>query len=131
MSKYMFEHFCSYENVNPNEVADYYKCDPYALHVRLKNGECYYYDELDQTSRILPPDSGCMTERQIKHEFANRLRRIMWVKDITQMELSEGTGITQTMISKYLNQSAVPSFVNVVKIVKFIGCSLDDLTYND
>lgn len=101
------------------------------LIVKRKDGTSVLFDEATTETRTLPLDSSAMTDEEAVREFKFRLRRIMQRKGITQTELSSETGIPQYLISNYINGKTSPSFRNVDKIARALGCSTDDLRYID
>ena len=103
--------------------------DPNELKITLNNGSKFLYDDIDYTIRKLPTDRDNMSNHQIKREFGLRLKKIMYRRDITQEELSEKTGITQAMLSRYICGKALPGFSSVDKIAKALGCSVDEFRY--
>ena len=46
-----------------------------------------------------------------------------------QKDLSKKTGISETMISRYMNGLSNPGFFVVDKIARALDCSMDDLRY--
>jgi DNA-binding Xre family transcriptional regulator len=116
----------------PFIVRDAVKYEPfsnYAMVVTLTDGSKVFYDDDLHSIRNLPIDSGKLTEEQFRTEFGNRLYRMMMCKNVTQLELSERTGIPQPRISNYIRGKNIPSFYNIDKISKALGCTLDDLRY--
>lgn len=101
------------------------------LIVKRKDGTSVLFDEATAETRTLPLDSSAMTDEEAVREFKFRLRRIMQRKGITQTELSSETGIPQYLLSNYINGKTSPSFRNVDKIARALGCSTDDLRYID
>lgn len=99
------------------------------LEIRLDSDEVIIFDNSTCSARRLPPDSDEMTEEQFKKEFGFRLRRILEHKGLTQMELSDATGIPQCHISGYINGKHTPSFYIMHKISKALRCSVDDFRY--
>ena len=97
--------------------------------MRLDTGESFLYDDLDKTIRKLPLSSANMTELEVRREFCFRVRQIMTIKGITQVELSEMTGITQPALSNYLSCKTTPGFFAVDKIAKALKCSTDEFRY--
>ena len=97
--------------------------------IKTKDGEVYLYDLFDKSIRTLPEDRTNITEKQCRKEFGRRLRRIMWFRGMTQIELSEKTGIQQYAISNYTTGRTTPSFYIVDKIAKALHCSMDDFRY--
>ena len=101
----------------------------YDIHIKMNDGSTVLYDDFDKSFRTLPTHSDEMTEEQCRREFAYRLYNLMRRKCITQQELGDKTGIAQPQISLYLNAKSLPSFYNVDKIAKALGCSVDELRY--
>lgn len=112
-------------------VIDCYYNSPWEIIVELDNGSkqaCYPHHHM---LRFLPDNCDAITEAECRREFGIRLRYIMMSYGITQTELSEMTGITQSKISQYINSKALPSFYNTDKIAKAIGCPVDYFRYSD
>jgi transcriptional regulator with XRE-family HTH domain len=57
--------------------------------------------------------------------FAERVKFLMHAKGITQSQLSKACGITQSLISDYLNGKVEPSFKNARKMAGYFNVSLD------
>lgn len=99
------------------------------LVIKLRDGTSILYDDMDNSIRNLPIDSNNMTDIQCRREFGIRLQKIMYLKGVTQEELSRTTGISQTMISLYITGKNNPTFCKVDKIAKALNCSMDDFRY--
>lgn len=127
----MINEFISHYPSYQTKINAYREISPYELCIRLNDDTRLIYDTTDKTIRFLPRDSNSMTEQERRHEFGIRLRRLMWYEGMTQEKLSDVTGITQAMISRYLTGHSSPSFSNVDKICKALGCSMDRLRYFD
>ena len=63
--------------------------------------------------------------------FAKALRVKRAELGISQAKLAEMTGLTQSRLSKYEQQIAVPSFSTVVKLADAFGCELEDFAIAD
>lgn len=111
------------------QVDEYIYIGDYYLIARLCDGSRVCYDQDDRSIRSLPSDPDNMSEDQFRHEFGIRLRRLMKRKNITQVELAERMGISQTRISGYIRGKNTPSVFMVNKIAKALSCSIDELTY--
>ena len=111
------------------QMIDYEAINDFDIHIKLRDGSTVLYDDFDKSFRQLPESCIDLTEEQCRREFGSRLYRIMQRKCMTQEELSACTGIHQTIISKYINGKHTPSFYNVDKIAKALGCSVDELRY--
>jgi transcriptional regulator with XRE-family HTH domain len=61
----------------------------------------------------------------------NRLREIMKERDITQVDLSEKTGIAQSEISKIMNDRKPKlSLAQAQRVAKALNCSLEEIWPN-
>ena len=59
--------------------------------------------------------------------FSRGLRKLRADKQLTQTELAERVGISQTMISEYEKGRKKPTLDVVVLIADTLRCSVDDL----
>lgn len=60
-----------------------------------------------------------------------RIKEMLVQKNISQKQLSEITGITESAISHYIKGDRVPRGANLVKIAKALGTTADDLLSGD
>lgn len=103
--------------------------DRTSMIMKLDSGESFVYDDFDKTIRRLPKDSANMTELEFRREFCFRVRKIMMVKRVTQVELAQRTGISQPVLNNYLSCKTTPGFFAVDKIAKALKCSTDEFRY--
>lgn len=125
----MFESFKAFFPSLAESTVEYYNHSRSELVAKLDDGRAFLYDNTNNSIRKLPRDSNNMSEEEYRIEFSMRLKKIMYRKGWTQDDLSEATGITQAMISRYISRKATPSFYNVDKIAKALGCSTDEFRY--
>lgn len=131
MANYIFENMQSYYPFLSERMVSYKKVGPYELIVRTNDGETILYDDVNHSIRRLPRDSNNMTEQEVSVEFRQRLRRLMTRQGVSQLELSELTGIPQSTISNYLTGKFLPGFYNMDKIAKALKCSIDEFRYTE
>lgn len=112
-----------------DHAVEYRKKGPFELVVKLDDGHVISYYDTEQGIRRLPSDDSRLTEEECREEFGIRLYRIMCDKGVTQPELSDMTGITQSNISNYINGRKTPSFYTVDKIARALDCSIEELRY--
>lgn len=67
-----------------------------------------------------------MSEITILRLFSKNLRRMMQEDGITQEELANAIGVSQTTISRCITGQCMPSFFTIVKISDELCCSLED-----
>lgn len=72
-----------------------------------------------------------MSELELLELFSRNLRRMMKEDHMKEEYLADEVGISQPMISKYVNGQSMPSFLTVVKIADVLFCSLDDFLIDD
>lgn len=111
------------------DTIDVQQADAWTLFILLEDGSRYLYYYDDHTIRRLPRNPDKLTEEECRKEFSRRMSRVMLYKGITQQILSDRTGIPQSRISDYMTGKRSPSFYNVDKIAKALGCSMDKLRY--
>ena len=131
MANYIFENMQSYYPFLSERMVSYKKVGPYELIVKTNDGETILYDDVNHSIRRLPRDSNNMTEQEVSVEFRQRLRRLMTQQGVSQLELSELTGIPQSTISNYLTGKFLPGFYNIDKIAKALKCSIDEFRYTE
>lgn len=103
--------------------------DNYSLIVTLDDGRKLLYDQLTDSTRYLSTDPDSMSEDEMMFELQFKLHRMMIRKGYDRVRLSEETGISVSMIGRYLNGTSIPSIINVKKIANAMGCTVNDLLY--
>ena len=126
----MYEEFEVYYPRLAELAIEYFDKPPEELIVRLSDGRLISYYSPEKTVRTLSIDPNDTNDDQFKREFAKRLRRLMFYKGISQMKLSEMTGISSVVLSRYMSAITCPSFYAVDKIARALKCSTDDLRFD-
>ena len=101
----------------------------YGITILSDDGRKLYYDDLNNSIRYLPSNKDALTEDEYRIEFGYRLRNMMGIKGINQLELSNRTGISQPQLSNYMSGKNTPSNYIVRKIARALNCSIDELSY--
>ena len=110
--------------------ADHYQLhNNYGLIVTMNDGSHVFYNDIDNSICNLPSDRNHMSEIEFRRIFSDRLYYMLYVKNMSQKELSELTGIPQPNISEYINGRRTPSFFTIDKIAKALGCSTDEFRW--
>ena len=78
---------------------------------------------------LMPVHQNDGTEEDWRRDFRDKLVEKMADCDYTQEELAYATGISQTMIGRYLNKQSMPSGYVVAKLAKALHCSPDELIW--
>ena len=98
------------------------------LLITTSHGENFLYNDMKRSFRLLSPDDDISKDSFAK-EFGLKLARLMGARDISGVELSDMTGISNETISRYINGRIMPTFYNVYLMSLALGCSLDDFIY--
>ena len=128
--EYIFDEFKDLYPSMVENVMNIFQHGPYGIIVKLKDGKVFEFYILDKTFRQLPASSEDMSDEERMKLFGDNLYRIMYRKGVSQEELSKEIGITQTMFSRYVTGKSSPSFYTVEKIIKYLDCSYEELTYD-
>ena len=123
---YNFSLYFPYIYEDAKEIFD---LNPIELLVERNNGSKLIYNEFHNSVRYIPKDPHNMTEEECRSEFKYRLLSCMERYHMSQGMLSEVTGISQHVLSRYMNGVSIPSFQNLDKIAKALGCSMDEFRY--
>ena len=66
-------------------------------------------------------------EDEWRRKFSFKLYRTMMAKLKSQEDLAYESGLSQSVISKYINGKSTPSVYKLQKISDALGCSVSDL----
>ena len=113
------------------DMVDWYPSGYLEITVKLCNGQRISYELMDDLIRIIrnegDSDQIDIDELEWRLIFAERLRTRMRRCCINQERLSECTGISKVMISRYMNGKASPSGYNLELLGRALRCSVSEL----
>lgn len=122
-------------NVRPNarqeDIVKVLWIDDWDLFIMFDDGTKHIYDIGTESSRMYTYSLDTITEEQWKFEFKDKLKCRLAHIFMSQDELAEKVGTTQSMISRYINGDAMPGLYMFHKIVDAIGCDDRDLLFQD
>lgn len=112
------------------QMIDWYPSGQLEIAIRLKTGQKYIYDWLENLLVKIhdPDDMTKETEEEWEIKFSNNLKRKLRNVGMTQDLLAFETGISVVTINKYINGKSIPSAYNLRKIANALKCSLYELT---
>ena len=96
----------------------------------LKDDTVLRFDGIENRIKELPSPMEDMTDTEYKIELGLRIRRAMAFNRVSQDELSCRTGISQSVISRYMTGKLHPSTRVIHRISRAIGCTVEDLIYD-
>lgn len=72
-----------------------------------------------------------MSEDEWKIKFTSKLADAIGESRMTQQQLAEKTGVSQSLLSNYLNGKTIPTAYRLQKIADAIHCDMKDLVMFD
>lgn len=105
----------------------------YSIVVELDDNSKIEYNARDNTIRdvthIYNRNPGeRLEEESWRKEFGHQLRRAMTDAGITQDQLSEETGISRQMLSRYIHGTSTPSGYILSRLSEVLNCDVHRLT---
>ena len=125
----LLRNFEMLDSLSAARMVDYEILDTYSLIVTLDDGRKLLYDQLTDSTRYLNTDPDSMSEEEMMFELQFKLHRMMIRKGYDRNRLAEETGISVSMIGRYLNGTSIPSIINIKKMANAMGCTVNDLLY--
>lgn len=132
----MYEDFKEQFPLVAQQVVEYTVTDRMELTLWLTERRKAIYNCLTHSIRYMKcrrssDEEPFPNEEDWKRDFATMLAKKMRSNNINQKELSELTGISQQLLSKYMNAKAAPGAYNLMLISNALGCSASELTIFD
>lgn len=124
MDGYLYENFKLYFPSIEKGCISWRQTDLFELEIHNKDGSIDIYNDMNHS---LGPKIDTSTDAGWRKEFARRLRKKMAMKGITQTNISELTGISQPLLSLYVQGKSLPSAQKVSSLAKALNCSVNDL----
>lgn len=124
MDEHLYEDFKLYFPGFEKRCISWRRTDVFELEIDDKDGSIYIYNDMDHS---IGPKFDTSTDIGWKKEFARRLRKKIAMRGITQTNISELTGISQPLLSLYVQGKSLPSAQKVSSLAKALNCSVNDL----
>lgn len=125
-----------YEKWFPSLYAKTVECVPCSKHrilAYLNDGTKMEYSALDNSVRDVTraydtTSSVYNNEEEWRKEFGYRLRTLIAEKGMSQEELSDISGISRQMLTRYVRGYSTPSGYNLARLAAILGCDMTYLT---
>lgn len=118
----------TYHNIYRRMVS-YTVLTDYDILIKLDDGTRVLYDDFDKSYRRLSYDIYNPSEESYGIEFGKRLTNLMYRKCITQYELAQRSGLSQSSISRYTNGTTIPSIYIFNRILSTLQLDEDEIRY--
>lgn len=132
-NEYMLNYFLDFYGsmVEGYDVLDWHTPDPWSIVISFSNGKTYHYDQLTNLIREQQPlDEDGYEELEDEtwfNLFRIKLERRMRVCGFNQERFADALGITQPMMSRYLDGKSYPNIIMLKKMAKVLNCHINDL----
>ena len=124
MDEYLYENFKLYFPSIEKGCISQRQTVLFELEIHTDDGSIDIYNDMNHS---LGPKIDTSTDAGWRKEFARLLRKKMAMKGITQVHLSELTGISQPLLSLYVQGKSLPSAQKGSSLAKALNCSVNDL----
>lgn len=126
----------SYRDWHPSLYEKTIDCRPsghYSIVARLYDGSRIEYNSLDNSIRdvtrfYIRETNSALDEESWRKEFGRQLRHRIVERGINQERLSDLTGISRQMLSRYVNGNSTPSGYVLTRLSEILECDVRDLT---
>lgn len=68
-----------------------------------------------------------MTEQEYSKIVAKNLRRLAFIHDKTQMDMSRELGVNQSTLSSWMNGNRTPKMSKIDMLCKYFNCKREDI----
>lgn len=134
-TRYYEECFEDFKRRWPREADDavgYRPKSEYAIRITMGDGSQLDYNmrangTLRRVNTYIPGSALEFTEEYCRSNFANNLSERMAVLGYGQADIAEQTGLSQSVISKYLKKQSTPTMSAIQRIAHVLDCAVEDL----
>lgn len=109
-----------------------YKDDGLSLVFSYSDGHKIFYDSVLKGIRRFSPDNtsdSYIDEERWRREVGLNIYRAMLKYGVTQAELSDRSGVSQSAISQYTDGLKTPSAYKLICISEALGCDINELIF--
>ena len=106
---------------------DWWKSGPYHITILLDDNSRVEFDSSDNTIRWVQKIDRSVDSDILRKEIGRNIRKFIVYRGMRQQDVSEKVGITEAMLSRYINGTSMPSIDKLHNIAKVLGCHVDDL----
>jgi predicted XRE-type DNA-binding protein len=119
-----YPHFAS-------RMVDWWKSGPYHVTFLLDNGDRVEFDSSENTIRYLKVINRSTDNEAFRKEIGRNIRKFITYTGMRQQDVSEKAGITQAMLSRYINGTSMPGLDKLHSLACVLGCHVEDLIGSD
>lgn len=106
---------------------DWWKSGPYHITVLLSDNTRVEFDSSDNTIRWVKKIDRTVDNDILRKEIGRNIRKFIVYRGMRQQEVSEKLGVTEAMLSRYINGTSMPSIDKLHNLASILNCHVDDL----
>ncbi len=110
-----------------DQGTDWWKSGPYHITILLKDNSRVEFDSSDNTIRWVPKIDPLTDSDILRKEIGRNIRKFIVYRGLRQHEVAEKVGITEAMLSRYINGTSMPGLDKLYHIASVLGCQVEDL----
>lgn len=110
-----------------DQGVDWWKSGPYHITILLDDNSRVEFDSSENTIRWVPKIDHSVDNDILRKEIGRNIRKFIVYRGVRQQEVSEKVGITEAMMSRYINGTSMPGIDKLHNIARVLGCRIDDL----
>ena len=110
-----------------DQGVDWWKSGPYHITVLLNDNSRVEFDSSENTIRCVSKIDRSVDNDILRKEIGRNIRKFIVYKGMNQQDVAERAGITQAMLSRYINGTSMPGIDKLHNIASVLGCHVDDL----
>lgn len=110
-----------------SQGVDWWKSGPYHITILLRDNSRVEFDSSENTVRWVSKIDHTIDNEALRKELGRNIRKFITYRGIRQQEVSEKIGITEAMMSRYINGTSMPGLDKLYKIAGVLGCRIEEL----
>lgn len=125
--KMIMEQFQMYFPDLYEQGIDWWKSGPYHITVLLNDNSRVEFDSSNNTIRWVPKLDRSVDSEQLRKEIGRNIRKYIIYRGMRQQEVAEKLGITEAMLSRYINGTSMPGIDKLHGLASVLGCQVNEL----
>lgn len=110
-----------------DQTVDWWKSGPYHITVLLKDNSRAEFDSSDNTIRWIPKIDHTVDNDILRKEIGRNIRKFIVYRGVRQQDVAEKIGVTEAMLSRYINGTSMPGIDKLHNIAAALDCQINDL----
>lgn len=110
-----------------DQGVDWWKSGPYHVTILLNDQSRVEFDSSDNTIRWVKKIDHTVDNDILRRGIGRNIRKFLVYRGMRQQDLADKAGVTQAMLSRYINGTSMPGLDKLHNLASVLGCQVDDL----